>query len=126
MYIDRRENKSKIPKVLLRESYREGNSIRKRLIADLGDLSPDYLEVLEASIHGDKLIKAEDIISKIKCTDTIPSGHIEAILTAIRRIGLPDLIDPLPCPERDIVLSSTVSVKSISEAGLMTHCSLRI
>jgi hypothetical protein len=90
MYIDRRENKSKRPKVLLRESYREGNSIRKRLIADLSDLPPEHLEVLEASIQGDKLIKAEDVITKIKCTDTIPSGHIEAILTAIRRIGLPD------------------------------------
>jgi hypothetical protein len=36
---------------------------------------------------------------------TLPHGHVEAILTAIRKLGLDALISTRRCPERDLVLA---------------------
>ena len=37
--------------------------------------------------------------------ETLPHGHVEAILTAIRKLGLDALISTRRCPERDLVLA---------------------
>ena len=41
MYIERIPNRNSPPAVLLRESYREGDKVRKRTLANLSKL-PDY------------------------------------------------------------------------------------
>jgi transposase len=108
-YLEFFENKNKTTRVLLRESVRDGSKVKKITLANLSSLPMEHINALHHSLKGYKMVPASDIIEKIECTDTIPSGHVEAILTAVNRIGLPDLISPVSCPERDIVLGLIVA-----------------
>ncbi len=44
MYIERVPNRNSPPAVLLRESYREGNKVRKRTLANLSSLPDEAVD----------------------------------------------------------------------------------
>ena len=46
MYIERVPNRNSPPAVLLRESYREGNKVRKRTLANLSSLPDEAVDGL--------------------------------------------------------------------------------
>ena len=43
MYVERVPNRNSPPAILLRESYREGDKIRKRTLANLSDVFSEHL-----------------------------------------------------------------------------------
>lgn len=51
MYIERVPNRNSPPAVLLRESYREGKTVKKRTIANLSKLPDDVIENLKIALH---------------------------------------------------------------------------
>jgi len=57
MYIERVPNRESRPCVLLRESVREGNKIRKRTLANLTDWPSDVVEGLEAILRNKRAVK---------------------------------------------------------------------
>ncbi|MDR2140414.1 MAG: IS1634 family transposase [Deltaproteobacteria bacterium] len=103
MYIER-VKKGKHVSVLLRESRREGQKIVKTTIANLSKLSPEVIDNLQKSLKGSNLVSSSDIIEHIECADTAPWGHVEAVLTALDRLGFPELIDPEPSDERRVIM----------------------
>ena len=52
MFIDVVPNGRSAPAVLLRESYREGKRVRKRTIANLGQLPPALIDGLRVLLQG--------------------------------------------------------------------------
>src|ERR1700694_888576 len=52
MYIEHVPNRNSPPAILLRESYRDGNKVRKRTLANLSSLPAEVIEGLQVLLRG--------------------------------------------------------------------------
>jgi len=102
MYIDIVPNRGSPPAILLRESIREGKRVRKRTIANLSALPIEQAEMIRRVLKGEKLGPLESAL-EVVCSRH--HGHVEAVLTAMRRLGFDKLIDAKSSRERDLVLA---------------------
>jgi Transposase DDE domain len=102
MYIDLVPNRGSKPAILLRESIREGKRIRKRTLANLSSLSLDQAEAIRLVLKGEPLAPAG---GGLECLRSLPHGHVEAVRTAMRRLGFDKLIDGKASRERDLVVA---------------------
>ena len=102
MHIEGVPNRSSHPTILLRQSYREGNRVRKRTIANLTPLSPDVIEILRRALRGEKLVPCDQAIAIER---SIPHGHVKTILGTIRKIGLDTILASKRSRERDLVVA---------------------
>ena len=98
MYIETIPNRGSRPAVLLREAWREGQRVRKRTVANLTDWPTDQVETLRRVLKGETLVPADKafVIER-----SLPHGHVEAVLLAMRRLGLAALLSSRRCRERD-------------------------
>jgi hypothetical protein len=102
MYIDIVPNRGSPPAILLRESIREGKRVRKRTIANLSALPIAQAEMIRRVLKGEKLGPVESALEVVRSQ---AHGHVEAVLTAMRRLGLDKLIDTKASRERDLVVA---------------------
>ena len=100
MYIDLVPNRGSKPAILLRESIREGKRIGKRTIANLSALSLEQAEAIRLVLKGEQLAPPG---GGLECVRSLPHGHVEAVRTAMRRLGFDKLIDGRASRERDLV-----------------------
>ena len=98
-------NRKSPPTVLLRESYREGKRVCTHTIANLTRLQPEQIAVLRGVLKGETWVRAEDVFA---VEESLPHGHVNAILSTMRRIGLDGMIASKPCRERSIVMALIV------------------
>ena len=105
MYIETVPNRNSPPAILLREGWREGNKTRKRTLANLSDWPQEKIETFRRLLRDEPLVAPHDLLSTRK---TLPHGHVEAMLVAIRKLGLDSMISAKPCRERDLVLAMIV------------------
>lgn len=117
MYIDIVPNRSSPPAVLLRESSREGDKIRKRTLANLSALPPDAVDVLRRALKGEKLVPAEE---SVRVERSVPYGHVAAVLGTIRRLKLDQVLGTKRSPERDRVLAMVVARVLAPDSKLAT------
>jgi transposase len=101
MYIESVPNRNSPPAILLRESWREGKTTRKKTIANLGSLSLDQIESMRLILRGEKLVSPQKLFIIER---SLPHGHVEAILGTIRNLGLDQIISSTPSRERDLVI----------------------
>jgi hypothetical protein len=106
MYIATVPNRSSPPAILLRESYREGNKVRTRTLANLSSLTAVQVEGMRRALKGDKLVSPEDVFEKVR-DET--HGSVHAVTETMRRIGFSSLIDSRPSPERDLVVAMVIA-----------------
>lgn len=106
MYIDIVPNRSSPPAVLLRESVREGATVRKRTVANLSRLPMEQIQLIRRVLRGEKLLSAE---ASLEVERTRPYGHVAAVLGTVRRVGLDRLLGTKRSPERDRVLAMIVA-----------------
>ena len=57
MYIERVPNRNSPPAILLRESLREGNTVRKRTLANLSTWPPELVEGFQTLLRGGTAIE---------------------------------------------------------------------
>ena len=105
MYIDVVPNRNSPPAILLREGWREGNKTRKRTLANLSDWPQEKIDTFRRLLRDEPLVSPQELLSTEK---TLPHGHVEAILLAIRKLGLDSMLAAKPCRERDLVLAMIV------------------
>ena len=105
MYIETVPNRNSPPAILLREGWREGNKTRKRTLANLSDWPKEKIETFRRLLRDEPLVSPHDLLATQK---TSPHGHVEALLLAIRKLGLDAMISAKPCRERDLVLAMIV------------------
>jgi hypothetical protein len=107
MYIERVPNRNSPPAILLRASFREGNTVRKRTLANLSSWPPALVEGLQTLLRGGTAVKqlhdAFDIVR------SRPHGHVAAVLGTLRHLDLERIIDPNPSPQRDLVVAMIVA-----------------
>ena len=90
MHIDTIPNRNSRPAYLLRESVRDGRHVRKRTLANLSSLPIEQIEMIRRVLKGERLGPVED---GLECVRSAHHGHVEAVTTAMRRLGFDKLID---------------------------------
>src|SRR5215813_166426 len=102
MYIATVPNRNSPPAILLREGWREGNKTRQRTLANLSHWPQEKIESLRRLLRDEPLVSPQDLLATQK---TSPHGHVEALLLAVRKLGLDAMISSKPCRERALVLA---------------------
>jgi transposase len=100
MYVESVPNRNSPPAVLLRESRRENGKIVKRTLANLTDWPAAKIESLRRLLRDELLV---DPHALFQTQQTLPHGHVEAVLMIIRRLGLESILSSKPGRERDLV-----------------------
>lgn len=103
MYIAKIPNRNSPPAILLRESYREKGKVKSRTLANLSSLPPQCIDVLRRSLKGENLVSTDafEIVE-----DGSPAhGHVEAVMTAMRRLDFSRLICSRRSRQRDLVVA---------------------
>ncbi len=106
MYLDIVPNRNSPPAILLRESIRQGDKIIKRTLANLSSLSIEQAQQFRLILKGKTLVEAE---SHFEIVQSQPHGHVEAVLAAMKRLGLARLICHRRCKERDLIMALIAS-----------------
>jgi hypothetical protein len=111
MYVETVPNRGSPPAILLRESYREGKSVRKRTLLNLSNWSAEHIEGLRGVLKGGIVVPAGREAFAVQ--RSLPHGHVAAALGMARAIGLDRLLGPKnkrePNRPRDLVLAMIVS-----------------
>jgi transposase len=100
MHIDVVPNRDSRPTYLLRESFREGNRVRKRTLANLSSLSDEQISAIRAILRGETLSAPAELF---EVTASHAHGHVQAVRLAMRRLDFAKLIATRPSAERDLV-----------------------
>jgi Transposase DDE domain len=101
MYITRVPNRGSPPAVLLRESYRENGKVKTRTLANLSRWPEHKVDNLQRALKG--LPATGDLAGAFDITRSLPHGHVAAVWGTAEKLGLPELIDPAPSRNRDLV-----------------------
>jgi Transposase DDE domain len=107
MYIERVPNRHSPPAILLRESFREGNTVRKRTLANLSTWPPELVEGLQTLLRGGTAV--QQLHDAFDIVRSRPHGHVAAVLGTLRHLDLERIIDPNPSPQRDLVVAMIVA-----------------
>jgi hypothetical protein len=108
MYVVRVPNRGSPPAILLRESYREAGTVKNRTLANLSSWPEAKVDALSRVLKGQPP-PAADLDGAFEITRSLPHGHVAAVLGTARRLGLDELIDPVPSRSRDLVVAMAVA-----------------
>jgi transposase len=117
MHIDIVPNRASTPTVLLRESYREGNKVKKRTLANLSSLSMDQVEAIRQILKGEVLVPVTEVFETVS---SFHHGHVKAVHAAMNQLGIEKLIGSRPSRERDLVLAMVAARIVEPESKLAT------
>jgi transposase len=102
MYVAVIPNRGSPPAILLRRGYREGGKVKTETIANLSQLPPEAVDALRQSLKGKRLVPINEAL---ECIDSPAHGHVEATLSAMQRLKLPELLAARQSRERDLVVA---------------------
>ena len=105
MYIETVPNRNSPPAILLREGWRDGKKTHKRTLANLSHWPQQKIDAFRRLLQDKPLVSPQDLLATQK---TLPHGHVEAILRAIRQLGLDSILAAKPGRERALVLAMIV------------------
>jgi hypothetical protein len=100
MYIDIVPNRTSPPAVLLRESYRAGGKVKKRTLANLSSLPMAQVEAIGAVLKGERL---RPVAEMFEICASAHHGHVQAVRSAMARLGFEALLASRRSPQRDLV-----------------------
>src|SRR5512135_3106661 len=108
MYVVKVANRGSPPAILLRESYREAGKVKNRTLANLSAWPEAKVDALTQVLKGQPP-PAAPLDEAFEITRSLPHGHVAAVLGTARRLGLEELIDPVPSRQRDLVTAMAVA-----------------
>ena len=88
--------------VLLRQSYREGHSVKHRTLASLTALPATVVDAIERSLRGERLVPAG---AAFRIVRSLAHGHVAAVIGTLRSLGLETLLDRRPSRQRDLAVA---------------------
>src|SRR5665811_1193888 len=106
--------------VLLRQSYREGSSVKHRTLASLTALPETVIDAIERSLRGERLVPAE---AALRIVRSLPHGHVAAVLGSLRSLGLPGILERTPSRMRDLAIA-LVAGRLIAPASKLATAAL--
>jgi transposase len=87
---------------LLRRSIRKGKTVTHETLGNLSHLPDHIIDIIKRSLKGETFVPAAQAF---RITRTLPHGHVEAVLTMVRKLGLADLIASRPSRQRRLVIA---------------------
>src|SRR5881227_4450444 len=78
---------------LLRRSIRNGQTVSHETLGNLSHLPDHLIEIIKRSLKGETFVPAAETF---RITRSSPHGHVDAVLTMVRQLGLEDLIASEP------------------------------
>jgi hypothetical protein len=109
MYVERIPNRNLPPAILLRESYRNGDKIKKCTLANLSDWPAAKIEALRRVLRDEAVAPTnEQALSVLR---SLPHGHVAAALGTLRKLGLDRLLSQGGRqPHREVALCIAMAV----------------
>jgi len=94
---------------LLRRSYRQAGKVKTQTLANLSPLPAAAIEAVRAVLRGEPLTPLGSSPEQaVECVRSRPHGHVAAVWTAARSLGMPDLLGPA-CRDRDVAAALIVA-----------------
>jgi hypothetical protein len=109
MYLATIPNRNSRPAVLLRESYREGGTVKNRTLANLTEWPAARIEGLRQVLRGTLAPTPVPLAEAFEIVRSRPHGHVAAVLGTIRRLGLDRVLSAKPGRPRQLVLAMLVA-----------------
>ena len=101
MHVDIVPNRTSRPAILLREAWREDGRVRKRTVANLtGVIDEEQALLFRRVLKGETLVAPADAF---EITRSLPHGHVQAVLLALKRLGVERLLASRPSKERSLI-----------------------
>jgi transposase len=89
----------------LRRTFRQDGKVQHETLGNLSDLPTHVIEMISRSLKGETFVPASEAFRTLR---SLPHGHVEAILTIFRHLGLDSLIASRPSRQRDLVTAMIV------------------
>src|SRR4051812_32434499 len=86
----------------LRRTFRQDGKVKHETLGNLSDLPVHVIDLISRALKGETFVPAADAFH---ITRSLPHGHVEAVRTMIRKLGLDDLIASEPSRRRDLVVA---------------------
>jgi transposase len=102
---------------LLRRSIRKGTTVTHETLGNLSHLPDPLIEIIKRSLKGETFVPAAEAF---RITRSLPHGHVEAVLTMIRKLGLEPLIASEASPQRDLVIAM-IAQRLIFPSSKLAH-----
>src|SRR5258708_11349612 len=93
MFVSRIPNRNSPPAILLRESYRDGDKVKSRTLANLSHWPDDKINALRRVLKGEELVSPAE---QLRIERSLPHGHVAAVLGMARKLGLHHLVPDKP------------------------------
>ena len=119
--ISRRHGEREYDSYLVRRSVREGRRVRHETVANVSRLPAEAIEALTLALKGVRLVPAGEAFEIVRSRK---HGHVDAVLAAARRLGLPRLLDREPSRERDLCLAMIVG--RVLQGGSKLACTRQL
>lgn len=103
---------------LLRRSYREDGKVKNETVGNLSHLPDAVIEMIRRALRGEQLLPVEEQFEVLRSQH---HGHVLAVLTAMRRLGLETLVATRRSRERDLVLALVAARILAPRSKLATH-----
>jgi transposase len=87
---------------LLRRSYREDGKVKNETLGNLSHLPEELIDLIRRSLHGETFVPASRAFEVVRSR---AHGHVQAVVSAMQRLGMSSLLASKPCPERELVLA---------------------
>jgi hypothetical protein len=114
MYVERIPNRNSPPAVLLRESYRDGDKIKKRTLANLSDWPAAKIEALRQVLRDEAVVPTDQ--QALSILRSLPHGHVVAALGTLRKLGLDRLLSQAGRqPRREVALCIAMTVARLMD-----------
>jgi len=87
---------------LLRRSIRKGKAVTHETLGNLSHLPDHLIEIIKRSLKGETFVPAAETFGIIRSS---PHGHVDAVLTMIRKLAVEELIASRRSRRRDLVIA---------------------
>jgi Transposase DDE domain len=116
MFIERVPNRSSPPAILIRESFREGKTVRKRTLANISKLPEPMVAAIGQLIKGAEI--AAPVTHTFEIRRALPHGHVAAVLGTMRKTGLDVLVKaPTKDEQRSAAIVRALIVNRVIAPG---------
>lgn len=114
MYVERIPNRNSPPAILLRESYRDGDKIRKRTLANLSDWQAARIDALRLVLRDQAVAPVDQ--QALTLVRSLPHGHVAAALGTLRKLGLDRILSQGGRqPRREVALCIAMIVARLTD-----------
>ena len=86
---------------LLRRTFRVGRQVKHETLGNISHLPDSLIDIIRRSLAGETFLPAADAF---EIQQSLPHGHVQAVLGTIRQLGLESLISSRRCRQRDLVV----------------------